>query len=243
MDHSLKATLIHLIEQALREEKALVAELTSAERCAEGTPEDWSAKDTVAHVGEWKARLGRSLDADEPDRQSAPGEIDAVNAGIFEQNRDLTWSDVLGLLCRGSADLVERVQMLSEASLICDHPPGGPTSEPIWRRIVGGACIHPLTHISQLRISRGQSHLAVCLIETMVESLAPLGDSPCWRGELLYDLACTCALAGESGRAVDLLAEALRLQPELIDWSRSDPDFAAIRLEPAYQALYCTEGA
>jgi len=241
VNRSMQVRLIHLIDHAHREEVGLAAELTYTERCAEVTPDAWSAKDTLAHVGEWKMRMVRDLDADQADQPSEQDSIDEVNERIFEQTRGITWSDLLGLLRKGTTDLVEIVRERSRVGLTGEHPSDEAGSKPLWRRIVGIAYIHPLTHISQLRISRGQSHQAVSLVEKMVESLLPLDNSPHWRGELLYDLACTCALAGKGERAVGLLAEALHLQPELIDWSRSDPDFAAMRLEPAYLALYSTE--
>jgi len=38
--------------------------------------------------------------------------------------------------------------------------------------------------------------------------------------------------------AIAQLGEALRLNPDLTEWSKQDPDFASIREEPAYRSLY-----
>ena len=243
MKHGMQATLALLLQQALDEEMALAADLASAERSAEGTSTDWSAKDTMAHVGAWKERLVRDLDDGQSGTLLAQEDIGAVNQRIFDQTRGLTWPDVLALLRTGSTDLIARVRTLSDMSQSGEQPTAGAGIRPLWRRVVGIGYIHSLTHISQLRIGRGQGRLAVRLSEAMVESLLQLDDTPHWRGELLYDLACTYALAGEVDRALETLAEALRLQPELFEWSRTDPDFAPIRSQTAYQALYSTEVA
>ena len=77
-------------------EGEFVAELPPQERLASGSPEDWAAKDLVAHVTTWRergipelkaARLGR-LD---PEAQ----EFDEVNRTIFDANRSLRWEEVL----------------------------------------------------------------------------------------------------------------------------------------------------
>ena len=51
---------------------------------------------------------------------------------------------------------------------------------------------------------------------------------------------CAYALAGQKDKAIAKLGQALRLQPDLTEWSQQDPDFASIREDAAYLALYTT---
>ena len=76
------------------------------------------------------------------------------------------------------------------------------------------------------------------MLEASVELLSGLDDSPQWRGTAIYNLACFLALGGIKETAIAKLGEALRLNPDLTEWSKEDADFASIREEPGYKALY-----
>jgi hypothetical protein len=45
----------------------------------------------------------------------------------------------------------------------------------------------------------------------------------------LYDIACYHALAGSADRARALLRDAFRLDPELVEYSRTDDELSSIR--------------
>jgi tetratricopeptide (TPR) repeat protein len=75
-------------------------------------------------------------------------------------------------------------------------------------------------------------------MQESVDLLAPLDDTPRWRGIAKYNLACFYALSGEKEQAIQILNQALELAPDLTEWSQQDPDFANIRDDSAYQALY-----
>lgn len=59
-----------------------------------------------------------------------------------------------------------------------------------------------------------------------------------WPGANYYNQACIYALSGKSPAAIEALGEALRLEPQLIEWSKQDSDLASLRDEPGYMALY-----
>ena len=48
--------LLNLIAESSRREKEFVDGLSDAERAAEGLPDNWSAKDVLAHCAHWKRR-------------------------------------------------------------------------------------------------------------------------------------------------------------------------------------------
>ena len=54
----------------------------------------------------------------------------------------------------------------------------------------------------------------------------------------LYNLACFYATTGQPDKALPLLPEALRLRPDLVEWSKEDSDLDTLRDMPAFQALY-----
>lgn len=51
---------------------------------------------------------------------------------------------------------------------------------------------------------------------------------------LLYDLACTEALAGESDRALELLNESVAAEERFREYAQTDEDFASIRDDPRF---------
>jgi len=76
------------------------------------------------------------------------------------------------------------------------------------------------------------------LIGRLGKPLAALDDGPTWIGTTHYNAACSYSLLGNKEEAIKELGEALALTPDLIDWSKQDPDLKMIREEVGYKALY-----
>lgn len=236
----LKSKLIELIERACEEEQMLFDKLSEDERSVAGEPDRWSPKDVIAHLAGWKARLAENLAA------AAGGEtpvryddFEAVNAREFEENRDRSWSEVLGKAAEACRQLVEQVEARSEGELRGRETLPWQGDWPLWRLIVGSGYIHPMAmHLGPIYIERGEKEYATELQEEAAKLLWELDDSGSWQGLVRYNLACQYALAGETERAIEELREALELNPGLTGWSKEDPDFVCIREEPGYLALY-----
>jgi tetratricopeptide (TPR) repeat protein len=236
---AVKAQILDLIQRAYEEEQALVANLTDAERSAAGTLDHWSAKDVVAHVTAWKERMAHRLAGAEHDEtRPTADDTDRANAEIFEEYRHKSWTEVLQEAERAQRDLVQCIQTVTEDELADTQRFPWQNGQPLWRRLVGNGYSHPLAHLAQLYLERGQRDHATQLQETAAQRLLPLDDSASWRGVTIYNLACHYALSGEKEKAIAQLGEALRLNPDLTEWSKQDPDFASIREEPAYRSLY-----
>ena len=236
----LKSKLIELIEHASKEEQALFARLSEDERAVRGEPDRWSPKDVIAHLAAWKTRLAEDL------AMAARGEIpvrsddfEAVNARVFELNRDRPWSEILEEAAEASRRLVEQVENRSGADLRGTETLPWQEDRPLWRLIVGNAYIHAMAmHLGPLLIERGEKEYAAELQKEAAKLLSELDESQSWQGVVRYNLACHYALAGETETAIEELREALELNPELTEWSKEDSDLASIREEPDYEALY-----
>jgi tetratricopeptide (TPR) repeat protein len=236
---NLKTKLLDLLERAYQEEQAFVEKLSDEERTAIGTLEQWSAKDMMAHNATWKERMAQSLAAaarDEP--LPAVDDINQVNAKIFEEHRDDSWTDVLGQSERAYRLLVERIQATRNEDLLDTDVLPWQNGRPLWRPLVGNGYSHPISHLAQYYTDRGDTSYAIQIQEEVADSLAQLDDSPAWQGVVRYNLACQYALAGQKDRAITRLREALRLNPDLTEWSKQDPDFTSIREDPDYNSLY-----
>ena len=234
-----KPILLTLLARAYEEEKALISGLTEDERSQAGTLEQWSAKDIIAHNAAWKGRFAANLLA--VSRGEAPTrteDYDQENVALFNEHQTKSWEEVEELAEEAYRSLVERVQELEEEMLgSCEVFPGQ-RERPLWRMIIGNAYNHPLIHISEHFRNRGESQRAGELIGEMARSVVDLDSSPSWQGAVRYNLACHHSLLGQKEKAIEELREALRLNPDLTEWSKEDPDLEAIRGEPGYQALY-----
>ncbi len=236
----LKSKLIQLIEYTSKEEQALFARLSEDERAVRGEPDRWSPKDTIAHLAAWKTRLAENLAAaargETPVRDE---DYEAVNAKVFELNRDRSWSEILDEAAEASRQLVEQVEKTSEAELRGTETLPWQGERSLWRVMVGTSIIHPLAmHLGPLLVERGEKEYATQLQEKAAKLLSELDESQSWQGTMRYNLACHYALAGETETALGKLREALELNPELTEWSKEDADLASLREEPGYKALY-----
>jgi tetratricopeptide (TPR) repeat protein len=229
--------VVDLIEQAYRETKKLVDALSEAERFAIGTVDHWAAKDMVAHLVVSQADVVETLIA--PDRPAPPQrDFNEVNAENFERYRHTPWADILAEWERGHARLMERLQAMSEEEL--DAPfqfSWQAQPQPMWRGIVGSGHTHPIVHLAQFYIERGDLDRAIHIQEQSAQGLVALDDSPAQQGTVLYNLACFYALGGAKDKALAKLEQAFKLNPNLASWSKQDSDLARLHADAAYLAL------
>lgn len=230
-----KSKLIKLIQGIDGEEQALYENLSKAERSLPGQKDKWSPKDTLAHMAAWKEREAANLAAiarGEP--ATKYDDFEALNAEEFETFRGMPWADVMEKAAEANRRLIAQVEGRSDADL------DGPRDEnrTVWRSIAGTGHVHPVMHLSRIYAESGNKEYADRLQMRAASDLLELGGGPEWEGTVKYNLACHYALSGETEKAIRGLKEALELNPDLTDWSKEDPDFAAIREETEYKALY-----
>jgi len=234
----LKAKLIGLLEKAHQEEAIYVGKLTDAERSTVGAVDNWSPKEAIGHVAEWKKRMAERLQAAAEGKTPPRFEdIDKENAAIFQHYHSLAWSEVVQVSERAHSALLEQVQALAEKDLFDTDRLVWQPGQPAWRAIAGNSS-HPIFHLAQLYIQRGETDYATRLQEEYARLVSQLDDSPAWQGVTVYNLACHYALAGQTMKSIAKLAEALRLNPELTEWSKQDTDLVSIRDNAGYKALY-----
>jgi len=236
---TLKSQLLELMHAARLREEAFISALDESERSAQGSPTDWSGKDLIAHLADWRLRTAEALDA--IGRGETPvdyPEFDETNAVVFERHRAKDWSEVTRLSEQAWADLEAGVRRLADDQLGAPSPLPSLGGRPIWRMVIIDASTHPLTHLGAYAVRHGRAADATRWEEDNAAKLAPLDSSPAWRGTLRYNLACHFAVRGRSPEAVAALADALRLNPDLREWSRQDADLESLRGHEAYEALY-----
>jgi hypothetical protein len=240
-----KAELIEALNFSRAELRSFIDSLNGEQRAAEGTLDRWSAKDVVAHLTEWIARLVKDLElAAQPDAPHAVpsnyDNIDETNAEIYAQHQQQSWEELQEEM-EGSYKAIKTfAQAASEAELADQQRIPWREGRPLWRMLVGTAVEHPILHLSYYQVENGDIAEAARLQETSVARLTDLDDSPGWRGAQIYNLACIQSLSGQKEKALANLTEALQLVPNLVEWSKQDPDLLGLHNHPAYQALYAS---
>jgi tetratricopeptide (TPR) repeat protein len=235
----LKPTLARLFDQIARAEQEYIDSLTPAERQANGTLEAWAPKETLAHMAVWQERIAKNLTAGlhggEPIHYENYLEL---NDQDCLANSQLSFDECLTKVLTGQAMLRQLFDSLSESELLRVDVLPWQESRPVWKILVGNIVDHPVSHLCMLYNARGDQEKALQLQEQTTQALLDLDSDPVWQGTARYNLACVYALSGRKEKAIQLLEESLKLNPQLIDWSQKDTDLDSLRQEPAYLALY-----
>lgn len=235
----LAAGLITLLQEMFDAQQTLVLTLSDAERLAPGTLEKWSAKDTLSHIVAWNDILNLRLDrASRGEAQPEYGDVNKVNQEFYQTRHKLSWSAVLEASRKAYNRLVERIREMQEAELTEPDHFDWLEGEPLWRRIVRTAYVHPLIHLAYYYNLRGRKALGLQIQEEAAQKLLALDDSPDWRSGIIYNLACQYSLSGDKATAIMRLRQALQTDRRLLAWSQQDPDFNSIRDDPEFQAIY-----
>ena len=235
---SIKTRLIDLTAETHKITHTFMDGLSETERSEIGAAEKWSAKDNLAHMTEWVERFCQDLDTARRGEAVIDVEhVDQANLEIFEQHRRLSWQAISEKVDRAYAAVLAHVQAMSEEQLQATQFFAWENRRPMWQVFAGSYCIHPLMHMTQVLIQHGHIAEANRLMEAMSEKLLGLDESARWRGTTLYNLACHNSQAGEKDKAIARLDEALHLYPEIIEWSKQDPDLDPLREEAVYLQL------
>ncbi len=239
----IKPTLIDLLNDIHQEVHHFVDHLSAAERAALGEPDHWEAKDLIGHLATWKDRMIDTLDA--IGRGEAPpsyGDFEHANAIIFKSHRDQPWEMVITLLEAAHTRMIRYLEATSEATLTDPERDPRRSGRSLWRWIVDIAAHHPLEHLANYRITRGQPDQAVRWWETFLPKLTGLTDEIRWRTINLYQIALVYTAAGVPDKAVATLGEIFQLRPELIERLGPDPGFDPLRGRDDFQALFPPRG-
>jgi tetratricopeptide (TPR) repeat protein len=237
-EKTMKKELTELLEKGYQAEKEFIAALSDEERNAEGSFERWTAKDTLAHNSYWRKSHAEDVLAVLAGESPVHTDDDEINEGVYSQNKDQSWDAIEALAKTSLERMGAALAALSEADLQRSDFYPWEQGRPLWREVVGNLYTHPILHLSDWYIKRGNPARAAEMYQEMTDQLTNLDNSPEWQGTIRYNLACSYSLLGQKEKAIRTLDEALRMNPTLVEWSKQDPDFEPIREEAGYKALY-----
>jgi tetratricopeptide (TPR) repeat protein len=224
-------TLQFAYEEALR----YADSLSETERSTSGTADKWMPRDILPHIGEGVKRMGTRLGLIRRGEDLESLGQAADNATVFEQYRDRSWGVFYSLLDKAYKNLLEEASQLSEDQL--NTPADWANNLPLWRAVTGNSFLHPLIHLTQMTIERGQGEKALDLNSRAEDLAMRLDDSPDWQGLYQYNNGCYYALLGNKSVALNYLEKGFKLAPQYIEFSREDPDLVSLHSDPDYLTL------
>jgi hypothetical protein len=139
-----KAELLEAICECHDEIETCLKRATSEQLVIRPGPQpDWSVKDLVAHLTHWEqdmlTTLGNSALGVTPD---ANVDVDAVNAEVFDANKDRPLEDIQADFRRSLRQIEERIGSLSDAELnSAERLPLG-DGTPLWQYIASETYEH-----------------------------------------------------------------------------------------------------
>lgn len=229
--------LIGLLNYVRAAQENLYAALPDAERTRGGEWSRWAPKDVVAHFTFWQNNLLKILDTlDQPPPEQES--FEERNHKNYINNAMCPWAEVYADNKRSFDEIVTRVSKFSGAALTQAGRYPRITNGTLQTSILGNTYSHAVTHLSELYDRYGAPGGGLEFQEQAAYKLIEVDPSPYIKGLALYNLACAFALAGKSGRTVELLIEAFVARPDLVEYSKQDTDFNQVRERLEFQALY-----
>ena len=150
-------------------------------------------------------------------------EEDATNAELLATRIEWDWAAIVEEADSVADRLVDEIRRAD--------PEVPVASERLMSGTFGNGVLHTLTHIRWLLeagVPLDRARVSAFEGEALRVVSAPAIPNKA-RAVGLYDLACYHALTGSSDVARSLLRDAFRLDPELVEYSRTDEELLSIR--------------
>jgi hypothetical protein len=157
-----KLELLNAVRSAFTELEAVVAHIPENQLSVSGAGDDWTLKDTVAHIAFWQSSLVDRIEAAlhhrpvDPPPDISPAEVDRLNRQAVEASRARSWAEVHADLRRSLQSLLHLVESLPEEELFAPHRFQEIERAPLWRAIAGETYAHYQEHIDTLRSWQGK---------------------------------------------------------------------------------------
>ena len=235
---SCKAKLKVLLADVRAEEQALWDSLSDEERNAAGEIDCWAPKDHLAHATFWTERLVTQLQAatgGEPPQKIE--DFQKTNEEVYEANKDRSWEDVFAWATEVSRQFRTALDAVTEEMLEAPVGPEGTGGRPLWQNVAFTGVYHPMHHLADVYLERGDFEGAESIQERVAEGMAALDEGDSWQGSTWYNLACFYALHDKPQKALALLKTAMKRAPNLIEWSMQDVDLDSLRELPEFKAM------
>jgi tetratricopeptide (TPR) repeat protein len=199
-------------------------------------PEQWTAKDHVAHLAHWRRYAAQFLSSvrtggPPPDAE----DVDRVNAGVHDANRERLAEDVKEDARITYAQLARAIEDCSDEELMRPRP--GREQDAAWEVVPGNCHLHVGEHLAFWHEAHGDVGAADRAQEWTLEISEAAFSEPRSRAFGQYNLGCYYARQGRAAEALPYIKRSFELHPDLKEWARTDKDLDPIRDQPELRAI------
>ena len=230
--------LIELLDFSYEYQKQFLATLTENERSAVGESGSWAPRDILAHVSFWDIQSAKELV--NPAAYEPPDygdDFNATNEEFREELKDIGWIDIEAMVDQAHHELIAGVRGLEDEQLTDPDRYKWTRSRPLWNRIVFNSFYHPMIHLGELFIERGEVQETNAVQEKAAQLQLALSETDQWRGTVLYNLGCYYAKTGQKELALTNVATGLPLFDYLKELAPQDGDLEILHDDPEFIAL------
>jgi hypothetical protein len=148
-----KGKLLYTLHAAFAELEGLLAGVPKEHRERSGTGDQWTLKDTLAHIVYWQESLADRIEAVLHDRPIDPppgapqADVDRLNEQAVAQSRRQTWDEVHAGLQNSFRRIVQLVEALDETDLFAYGRFAAIDHAPLWQTIADETYDHYNEHI------------------------------------------------------------------------------------------------
>jgi rhodanese-related sulfurtransferase len=237
-----KSSILALLRFARQQERQMAERLSAEERDATGAPERWAAKDYLANVVVWKElqteKLAAAQRGETPPIWRDPQVAHQINSDGFLRFRTRGFQELEDEAERAFQAFIAQVERLSEEELNDPNHFAWLEGEPLRGETMWNGVWRPCNQIAAFYLQSERRQAALQLQEDLLAAVRRTNMPPENLGYVVYNQACFYAINGWPDKALQLLPEALRLRPTLIEWSHHDSDLDGLRADAAFQAIF-----
>src|ERR1051325_4527353 len=113
-EQTMKRELTELLQKGHQVEREFIATLSDEERNVDGTFENWSARDIIAHNAYWRKHHAEDVLAVLAGKTPTHMDEQIINAEIYSRYKDQSWEDVDTLVDTGLKRMGEAIASISE---------------------------------------------------------------------------------------------------------------------------------
>lgn len=238
----MKSRILSLLDFARQQEQQMINRLSDSERSASGTADHWAAKDFLVNILTWRRlqtqKLATALRGENPPVWRDMQLIHQINYQAFSDYQNHSFQAILVEAEDVYQAFIAQVKSLNEEELTDPHRYDWQEGEPLWGETLGNGLWHPCQQLTNFYLQSDRRDAALQLQEALLEACRKAELPSEKLGSTMYNQACVYATNGWPEKALQLLPEALRLRPTLIEWSRHDTDLDGLRANPAFQAIF-----
>jgi hypothetical protein len=234
--------ILALLHFARQQELELVAGLSEDARNATGTPDSWAAKDFLVNMLRWKELQTQKLVAAQrgeiPPVWKDMEVVHQINSQTFAHYQNHTFQEVVDEAEHVFHALIAQVERMSEEELNDPTYYAWQEGDPLRGELLGNGLGFPCHQLTTCALQQGNTPFAFRLQAALIEEIRQSTLPPEDVAGYIYDAACVYAMHDQPEQALQLLPEAFRLKPTLLEWARHDTDLDSLRANPAFQAIF-----